>query len=100
MFQRGLLNKGKNGFYNGYDLLQLLPVQLSPTISQPRSSLLGSDISLRLRHQLVSDQELPDRGASEKWRIEVHVEVGCVDLLFRTFKGRLVDSRAWKRGCK
>ncbi len=58
------------------DLLKMLPVQLSPTIfSETFRGLLRRDVPLRLRHQLITHQELPNRCTAEQRRVEVHMEM-------------------------
>jgi hypothetical protein len=78
--------------------LQVLPVQLSAAVfTESLSSLLGCDVPLRLSHQLIAHQELPNRRAAEKRWVKVHVEMGRINLLFRAFEWSLMDPGAFDR---
>lgn len=74
---------------------QPLPVELAVTGSQTLSSLLGCDVTLRLCHHLIADLELADTGASQKWWVEVNMEMARLDLVSCTLERRLVHTHAW-----
>jgi hypothetical protein len=61
-------------------LLQPLSIQLARAIAQALRSLLWCNITLWLCHHLITNQELAHSGASQQWRVEVHVEVRRLDL--------------------
>jgi hypothetical protein len=72
----------------------LLAVKLSTAVSKSGSRLLRSNVALRLCHHLVTNQELSHGCATQKGRVEVHVEVTGFDLLGRTVQWCLVDAHA------
>lgn len=76
------------------NLVQVLAVKLSAAVSESGSSLLGSDVALRLCHHLVTNQELAHSSAAKKRRIEVDVEVASIDLLGSAFEWCLVKTHA------
>lgn len=77
---------------NNRYLLQLLAVELTATATETSCSLLGSDITLRLSHQLITDQELANSRAPQKRRVEVQVQIRGLHLLLSTVQRSLVNT--------
>lgn len=76
-------------------LLQQLAIKLASAAPEASSRLLGGDISLRLSHQLVSNEEFADGGRPEEGRVKVHMEPAGLGFFLGAVQRRLVDPGAW-----
>ncbi len=77
---------------NNRYLLQLPAVELTTTATETSCSLLGSDITLRLGHQLITDQKFANSRAPQKRWVEVHVQIRGLHLLLSTVQRSLVNT--------
>lgn len=72
-------------------------IQLTTTAAQSLRRLLRCDISLWFCHHLVANKKLPHARTSQKWRIEMYVEVTRFNLVLTATQWCLVYAHALKQ---
>lgn len=77
--------------------LERFPVHLSTTCLQSDSGLFWRDVSLRLSHHFVADQEFADGCTTQQWWIEVEVQTGTFEFLLTAVKRSLVNAHAVRK---